>query len=400
MDLTQIISPQQLQTLSELPVADPGVSANELEEDLDFYAIMEELILDKLVPLKTEKKSRTPDEPVAETEHLKKTEEVEPELAASADEVAMTEALETLKEPEELDLSQNVPMFWFNAQLFEPPGSGENIAADSQLQQTVRASALPAQLTALDNKEDSQSNDETQALNSVSDELSADLFQQKPAPVETLSKAEPNPAMLELARTMAEKSLDPYYELEEPGIETDLVATSVDISPDAPQITTLNQTQLTANNNSSVQTQGLVIPQSIDSPEWSSEFNQQIVWLGQQKIDSAVIKLNPQEFGPLEVNIRFNQDQASVNFTTHTNQVRDLIEQSLPLLREMMSDQGVTLSQVNIESNAQQNQQRQQNLPQQTSSQSDFNMEQLTEENPEQSTRVFGSAKGLIDYFA
>lgn len=107
-----------------------------------------------------------------------------------------------------------------------------------------------------------------------------------------------------------------------------------------------------------------------------------------------MIKLNPQELGPLEVNIKLVKDVASVNITTHTTQVRDLIEQSLPRLREMMSEQGVNLSQVNIESNSHQRNPSTQTY-EATTSEPENNEEPLllTSLTPPHN-------KGIVDYFA
>ncbi|OCH99262.1 hypothetical protein A8135_08440 [Legionella jamestowniensis] len=138
----------------------------------------------------------------------------------------------------------------------------------------------------------------------------------------------------------------------------------------------------------------LHLTQAVSDAEWGENFNQQILWLGQQKIKSAVIKLNPQELGPLEVNIKLVKDVASVNITTHTTQVRDLIEQSLPRLREMMSEQGVNLSQVNIESNSHQRNPSTQTY-EATTSEPENNEEPLllTSLTPPHN-------KGIVDYFA
>ncbi|HHF7344138.1 TPA: flagellar hook-length control protein FliK [Legionella feeleii] len=137
------------------------------------------------------------------------------------------------------------------------------------------------------------------------------------------------------------------------------------------------------------------LSQSVVNPEWGNEFNQQIIWIGQQKIKSATIKLNPQELGPLEVSIKVVKEAATVNITTHSAPVRDLIEQALPRLRDMMAEQGINLSQVNIESN---------NNHRQQSPQYDEKIRVDQEVNDEQALATTSLtarvSKRLIDYFA
>ncbi|ASQ46068.1 flagellar hook-length control protein FliK [Legionella clemsonensis] len=146
--------------------------------------------------------------------------------------------------------------------------------------------------------------------------------------------------------------------------------------------------------NATVSPKVLHLTQTVSSPEWGENFTQQIMWLGQQKIKTAIIKLNPQELGPLEVNLKLIKDTASVNITTHTVQVRELIEQTLPRLREMMSEQGVNLSQVNIDAH---NHQR---------SPSPQKSESITyeQENGEETILLTPlprpKNKGIVDYFA
>ncbi|MFC3907744.1 flagellar hook-length control protein FliK [Legionella dresdenensis] len=146
----------------------------------------------------------------------------------------------------------------------------------------------------------------------------------------------------------------------------------------------------------------LEIPTNVSSRDWSDKFNQKIVWMGQQKIDSAVIKLNPQDLGPIEVKIHVNADNnAQLNITAHTHQVRDMIEQAIPRLKDMMNDQGVNLANVNVESNANQRQmasQQQESGNGGNNSQSAFQIGD--DDHVLGETSLPKSGNGMIDYFA
>lgn len=136
------------------------------------------------------------------------------------------------------------------------------------------------------------------------------------------------------------------------------------------------------------------LPYHLSDPDWSNQFNQHIVWLGQQKINTAVIKLNPQELGPLEVSINMVKDDATVNIRAHTIEVRDLIEHSIPRLRDMLTEQGLNLSQVNIESNEKQRQTSQQ------ANDHFVNRHNNEEKQAIEKPLISRVSTGLIDYFA
>ena len=97
--------------------------------------------------------------------------------------------------------------------------------------------------------------------------------------------------------------------------------------------------------------QFLDLPTDIEQPEWPQHFSEQVVWLGQQGqgINRAVIKLHPEDLGPIEINIKVVNGSASISIASHSQQVRDVIDQSLPKLQEMMADQGLSLSEVTVE---------------------------------------------------
>lgn len=78
--------------------------------------------------------------------------------------------------------------------------------------------------------------------------------------------------------------------------------------------------------------------------EWRHEFAAQVRWLGEHGIGKAEITLKPAELGSIEIRIMSTNDQTTVNFITSTSAARDTIEQSLPRLREMLSNSGLQLS--------------------------------------------------------
>lgn len=133
----------------------------------------------------------------------------------------------------------------------------------------------------------------------------------------------------------------------------------------------------------------------VEAAEWGEHFNQQIVWMGQQNLKSATIKLHPQELGPLEININMSKNTTSLHIVSHSPQIRELISQALPDLRNMMAEQGVNLAEVNVDSQSNARQSNQNRVPE------EFESKAYSEPDLE-ATEVIKErvVLGLVDYFA
>jgi flagellar hook-length control protein FliK len=92
----------------------------------------------------------------------------------------------------------------------------------------------------------------------------------------------------------------------------------------------------------------LFLQQPIDKPKWGQEFGSRMVWMSKEGIQSAQLRLTPAHLGTIEVKISIQNDQANVSFMSQHGAVRDVIEATLPRLREMMQEAGVKLEQANV----------------------------------------------------
>ena len=94
------------------------------------------------------------------------------------------------------------------------------------------------------------------------------------------------------------------------------------------------------------QVKGMTVPPQ--SRQWSSELGDRILFMAGKKIQSAEIRLNPPNLGLLEVKLAVNGDQAQLVFQSGNAAVRDVLESSIPRIREMLEQSGITLTDVNI----------------------------------------------------
>ena len=76
---------------------------------------------------------------------------------------------------------------------------------------------------------------------------------------------------------------------------------------------------------------------------WAANIAEKAAWGVSQNVKTAEIQLDPPELGPLQIKIHVNNDQASVNFVSAHAQVRDVLDNSLAKLKEMLSEQGMEL---------------------------------------------------------
>jgi len=94
----------------------------------------------------------------------------------------------------------------------------------------------------------------------------------------------------------------------------------------------------------------LNLHQPLNRPEWRDEMASRVSWLVKNDQSSAQLRINPAHLGPMEISIKISQDQASVSFVSQHIQVREAVEQAVPRLREMLEQQGLNLTDVDISS--------------------------------------------------
>lgn len=85
-----------------------------------------------------------------------------------------------------------------------------------------------------------------------------------------------------------------------------------------------------------------------DSPAWPEEVGSRVSWMVGQHESQAELTLTPPQLGKIEVSITVSGEQTSAQFVTATPAARELIEQSLPRLREILEQSGISLGQTDV----------------------------------------------------
>lgn len=86
----------------------------------------------------------------------------------------------------------------------------------------------------------------------------------------------------------------------------------------------------------------------LQDPAWGDALNERVTFMSGKEIRNAEIRLNPAELGPIRVQLTVDDRGTSVSFTAHHAHTRDAIEQALPRLRELFSEQGLSLGQASV----------------------------------------------------
>ncbi|MEH6649256.1 MAG: flagellar hook-length control protein FliK [Motiliproteus sp.] len=87
--------------------------------------------------------------------------------------------------------------------------------------------------------------------------------------------------------------------------------------------------------------------------KWTPAASQRILWMAGQNVSSVELKLDPPELGSLSVRLNIQGDQASLSFSSPHAHVREVLEQQMPRLREMLAENGIELDQADVSDQSQ-----------------------------------------------
>jgi flagellar hook-length control protein FliK len=105
----------------------------------------------------------------------------------------------------------------------------------------------------------------------------------------------------------------------------------------------------------------------LGSPEWQQALGQQVMMFSSQGKQTAELRLHPQDLGSIQISLKIEDNQAQIHFVSGHSQVRAAIESAMPELRTALADNGISLGQSSVGSDASQWQQANQQAGQQSS---------------------------------
>lgn len=84
-------------------------------------------------------------------------------------------------------------------------------------------------------------------------------------------------------------------------------------------------------------------PLPLQHRDWAAQFSERIAFSVSLGLQAAELRISPEELGPISVRISLDRDEASVMFISVHPQVREVIEQALPQLRDSLQQAGLQL---------------------------------------------------------
>lgn len=80
-----------------------------------------------------------------------------------------------------------------------------------------------------------------------------------------------------------------------------------------------------------------------DNPAWQQQLSRQVIFMHQQGLHTAELRLHPQELGSLKISLVMKSDQAYLTLLSGHSQVRTVLEAALPDLRHALAGNGISL---------------------------------------------------------
>ena len=141
----------------------------------------------------------------------------------------------------------------------------------------------------------------------------------------------------------------PSLELSAQGLEA-LKESAADTRPENFVAKLSALSQAVAQQTSPAPRAGLMAGQPVPMQQagWGEAVVDRVMLLSSQNLRSAEIQLDPAELGRLEVRISVNQEQTQVTFASANAGVREALEGQMHRLREMFTQQGMNLLDVNV----------------------------------------------------
>lgn len=93
------------------------------------------------------------------------------------------------------------------------------------------------------------------------------------------------------------------------------------------------------------------IPARVGTPAWDNQVTQKVIFMAAGGEQSASLTLNPPELGPMQVVLSVSNDTTNVTFSAAQPEVRQALENSMPKLREMLAESGISLGNANVNAN-------------------------------------------------
>lgn len=103
-----------------------------------------------------------------------------------------------------------------------------------------------------------------------------------------------------------------------------------------------------ANDASSARVPVLDIEHPVGQAAWKEAVGQHVAWMVDSQVSRAELRLHPAHLGPIDVSVTVHNDEVNVSFNATHPATREALESSLPRLRELLGDAGLSLGNASV----------------------------------------------------
>ena len=97
------------------------------------------------------------------------------------------------------------------------------------------------------------------------------------------------------------------------------------------------------------ETAGWQPPLALSEPAAAQQLKDRVMVQIQHKLQTAEVQLHPEELGSMQIKLNLQQDQLSVQFVVQQGAAKEALEQQMPRLRELLEQQGIALTEGQVE---------------------------------------------------
>lgn len=90
-------------------------------------------------------------------------------------------------------------------------------------------------------------------------------------------------------------------------------------------------------------------PLALADPSAAQQLKDRVMVQIQQKLQTAEVQLHPEDLGTMQIKLNLQQDQLSVQFIVQQGAAKEALEQQMPRLRDMLEQQGIALTEGQVE---------------------------------------------------
>ena len=147
--------------------------------------------------------------------------------------------------------------------------------------------------------------------------------------------------------------------------------------------------------SNNVSTTNYQINTSLYQSGWNEAFNQRVIFMTHNNINSASISINPENLGPIQVQLQMDANQqTSIHFIANNPEVRQIITDSIQQLGAIFDQSGIQLGQTSVSSQSRNPEGKEQKTPYQSLN----DMTQTTDADTDTSSNISTiTRQGLIN---